>query len=231
MTALMQNPHLTPPSDVDDYVNYYRLFFEETIQALLGNRKRHQAMAQLHFDDVYFDDTASEEKYALPVAEVSPVALSPPRAYGGGEGVALSPPKTTTRTAPPKIIVRASRSRNVRLEREKKILDLLKRAGKENWDGEGARAISERIANIAQKIVTEFPSDIEEPDISASPRGDIDFDWVVKEDVMLTISVVSSGKIVFALMLGDFHLSGTKETWEGTLPDFFDCCFEHLRRA
>ena len=179
------------------------------IERVLESRKKRAASRWA------FVHIANEDEPA-PVGEASAIVVarpSLPRARAYGSSMAITGPAI----------------RHSRLQR--KILDLYKRVRRGNWDGEGAHAVSEETINIAQTIVTEFPSDIGDPDISASPRGDIDFDWVAKDDVMLTISVVSSGKIVFALMLGDFHSSGTKESWEGTLPDFFDCCFEHLRRA
>ena len=212
MITLERNQHFLAPTDTDYLDEFWG--FSEIIQALLKNKKRQPVIAH-----AYFDNIENEGEHALPVAEASAI-VSPPRAYGGGWAI----------VGHQSINVRLPQSRDRDVQLQRKILDLLERAGKENWDGEGARAISEETANIAQKIVIEFPSGIEEPDISASPRGDIDFDWVAKEDVMLTISVVSSGKIVFALMLGDLHLSGT-EPWKGNLPEFLDCCFEHLRRA
>ena len=111
------------------------------------------------------------------------------------------------------------------------VRNLLKRAGSENWDGEGAYALDREIVEIAEKIVDEFPSDIGRPIVSASLRGDVDFDWVINQNLMLTVSVVKSKEIVFALMVDDLQLSGSVPWKNGTLPNVLDCFFEQLRKA
>ena len=100
----------------------------------------------------------------------------------------------------------------------------------ENWDNDGALAVSEETLKKARELAILFPIKIEElekPVVSATPHGEIDFDWAVAHDVMLTISIEPTGNIVFAGMFGDVQASGRYE-WTGSLPHFVECCFGQL---
>ena len=116
----------------------------------------------------------------------------------------------------------------VSLKRE--VHGLLKDAGTEDWDGEGALALAPETVDIAQKLIDEFPPLVGRPDVNATPHGEVDFDWVIDRNVMLTISVGPSRKIAFAGLFQGARLNGC-EPWEGTLPQFVNCCFERLREA
>ena len=104
---------------------------------------------------------------------------------------------------------------------------LLKDAGTKDWDGEGALALAPETADLAQKLIDEFPPHIGRPDIAATPHGEVDFDWVIDRNLMLTVSVGPSKKIAFAGLFHGARLNGC-EPWEGMLPQFVNCCFERL---
>ena len=116
----------------------------------------------------------------------------------------------------------------VSLKRE--VHGLLKDAGTEDWDGEGALALAPETVAIAKKLIDEFPPHIGRPDVDATPHGEVDFDWVIARDVMLTISVGPSKEIAFAGLFHGARLNGC-EPWKGTLPQFVNCCFERLSDA
>ena len=110
------------------------------------------------------------------------------------------------------------------------VRSLLESAGVENWDGEGTLALSSKTVEVAAKLVDTFPDYIGKPDVSATPHGEVDFDWVVSNEEMLTVSVgPSADKIVFAGLFFETHLNGS-EPWTERLPQFIRCCFERLRR-
>ena len=113
---------------------------------------------------------------------------------------------------------------------KREIYDLIKEASTENWDGEGAIALDIKTVEIAQKLVDEFPGHVIRPDIAATPHGEVDFDWVVSREVMLTVSVCPSGEIAFAGLFQDTRLNG-REPWMGSLPKFVGCCFERLHES
>lgn len=113
---------------------------------------------------------------------------------------------------------------------KREVFSLLEEAGTEDWDGEGALALAPETVDIAQKLIDEFPSLVGKPDVNATPHGEVDFDWVIARDVMLTVSIGPSKEIAFAGLFHGARLNGC-ELWEGTLPQFVNYCFERLREA
>ena len=111
---------------------------------------------------------------------------------------------------------------------KREVRGILARAGEDNWDGEGALAVSPRTVEIAELAIDGFPRYVARPDVDATPRGEVDFDWAVSRNAMLTVSVGPSGEIAFAGLFGDARVSGS-EIWSGELPRFVACCFERLR--
>ena len=113
---------------------------------------------------------------------------------------------------------------------KQEVYELLKHAGTENWDGEGALALDPGTVDTAQRLIDKFPSYIVRPDVAATPHGEIDFDWAVSRDVMLTVSICPSKQIAFAGLFHNAQLRG-REQWIGALPQFVNCCFERLRES
>lgn len=117
----------------------------------------------------------------------------------------------------------------VQVSLKKEIGDLLEEAGVDNWDGEGATALDEDTVLTARMVVDELPNYAGRPDVSATPHGEVDFDWVKRQDLMLTVSVGPGGKeIAFAGLFYGARLSG-HDSWTGKLPRTVHCCFERLR--
>ena len=130
-----------------------------------------------------------------------------------------------------RIAIRTTTDRPRNVEREAlkaEVYDLLKEAGTENWDGEGALALGIDTVAVAQKLVDKLPSHVRKPDVAATPHGEVDFDWVINSDVMLTVSVGPLNEIAFAGFFRGARLNG-REPWTGILPQFVNCCFERLR--
>lgn len=99
----------------------------------------------------------------------------------------------------------------------------------DNWDEQGSDALHEDTIATAKRLVEELPDYAGEPDVSATPHGEVDFDWIVDRSLMLTVSVGPKGKeIAFAGLFHGARLDG-REQWTGTLPQFVCCCFERLR--
>ena len=113
---------------------------------------------------------------------------------------------------------------------KQEVYALLTDAGTENWDGEGALALQQDTVGVAQELINHFPPYIGPPDVAATPHGDVDFDWVISRDVMLTLSVAPSREIAFAGLFNGARVNGC-EPWAGALPHFVQCCFERLREA
>ena len=107
---------------------------------------------------------------------------------------------------------------------------LLETAGQEDRDGEDALAVAPETVRLAEKLVELFPGSVEPPDVSASPHGEIDFDWVASKNVMLTLCVCPSGEIAFAGLFNGSEIHG-EEPWAEAdpLPRAVETCFDMLR--
>ena len=108
------------------------------------------------------------------------------------------------------------------------IQDLLDEAGDEDWDGEGALPLRQETVDAAIRFVDLVPGDIPDPDVTATPQGEVDFDWTINRQLMLTVSIGADHEITFAGLFDGARLNG-QEPWTGTMPGFVTCCFERLR--
>ena len=104
---------------------------------------------------------------------------------------------------------------------------LLESAGEENWDGEGALAITRSLVEIAHEVIEQLPVYAGKPDVEATPHGEIDFDWVVDQNTMFTVSVAAPKVIAFAGTFPEARLKGEAE-WTGELPHFVECCLKQI---
>ena len=111
---------------------------------------------------------------------------------------------------------------------KEEVSHLLLECGTEGWDGEGALPVSAETVSVALKLVDSFPSYLPNPEVFATPQGEVDFDWVPSREVMLTVSVGASQSIAFAGLFNGARLNGS-EPWDDVLPHFVQCCFERLR--
>lgn len=110
--------------------------------------------------------------------------------------------------------------------------ELLETAGRANWDGEDALAVAPETVRLAERLADLFPGSVEPPDVSASPHGEIDFDWVASKNVMLTLCVCPSGEIAFAGLFNGSEIHG-EEPWAAAdpLPRAVETCFDMLRES
>ena len=113
-----------------------------------------------------------------------------------------------------------------RREVKESVRELLASAGEENWDGENALPILPETVEIAEGVVDLFPSSGFLPEVSATPHGEIDFDWVISRDVMLTVSVCPAGRIAYS---GIFNIQGS-EQWSDQLPSDVVCWLAGLQK-
>ena len=105
---------------------------------------------------------------------------------------------------------------------------VLEYAGKKNWDGEDALPITTKVVKLAHEVISQFPfGRIAMPDVVATPHGEIDFDWVLEQNTMLTVSAAPGNIVAFAGTFPVADITG-KEKWTGELPHFLNCCFELL---
>lgn len=101
---------------------------------------------------------------------------------------------------------------------------LLKEKGQDDWDGEEALAVSSKTANIARSLIGFFSSTDISPDVDATPHGEIDFNFDISENTLLTIRSCPSGDIVFSGIFREGNL--TQE-----MSRFMNAFFEGLNSA
>ena len=113
---------------------------------------------------------------------------------------------------------------------KKETSSLLEYACNEGWDGENSVALEADTVDVARQLIDRFPSYVTRPDVAATPHGEVDFDWIIDRDVMLTVSISPSKEVVFSGLFYDARLNG-REPWTGEIPKFVNCCFERLQEA
>lgn len=112
---------------------------------------------------------------------------------------------------------------------------ILEDAGEPNWDGEDARAVAPRTVGIAKAVLAKLPAYVLapelDPDVSATPRGEVDFDWATPCNAMLTVGVGPEGDISFAGTFADDENVRGRAPWNGAIPAYLEGCFGRLRHC
>lgn len=91
------------------------------------------------------------------------------------------------------------------------LMDLMRECSQAGWDGYEAPAISGDSANNAIQFIRTIPLNIPLPEISATPAGDITFEWAQTAHRVVTVAVGETGEVHYAC------LNGSKRTF-GTYP-------------
>lgn len=82
------------------------------------------------------------------------------------------------------------------------IYELQAECNNDNWNRDGAKAISLETAVQAEKLLLALPPELPVPEIFADPTGAISFQWYRKARHRLVLSVYASGIVEFAGLLG-----------------------------
>jgi hypothetical protein len=111
---------------------------------------------------------------------------------------------------------------------KREIAELLDEHGCDNWDGDGAEALSDRTVAVATRATDDLPPDIPRPDVSVTASGEIDLTWFVV-DGSVSLSIAPDGSdIVLTGMVGDGTEYSGCEPWCGSIPRAMKCCIEDL---
>jgi hypothetical protein len=82
------------------------------------------------------------------------------------------------------------------------ILALVDECEEENWDGEGAKAIDDRVAGRAVSLIRALPAGVRMPEIAPEVDGRISLDWILTQHSFFSISVGPSNRLPFAWVDG-----------------------------
>ena len=102
----------------------------------------------------------------------------------------------------------ASAIRPARPKLKRQIQDIASKAREENWDGDNAAAVLSEVVQNAMQLADLLPADIVEPEVSPTPHGEIDFDWMNADREMLTLGVDVNGEVAWAAELNSSSSRG-----------------------
>lgn len=103
------------------------------------------------------------------------------------------------------------------LEVEREIWSVAAGASHENWDGDGAAAVTARTAECAVLFARALPGAIPIPEVYAESRGEITFEWYAGPRKTIMFSVFNSGEIGYAALVGEEKGAG-RVPFVGELP-------------
>lgn len=87
--------------------------------------------------------------------------------------------------------------------------------GWENWDGEGAIAVTDPVIAVAEKVIgalfTLLATGTPAPDVIPEADGEICVTWFIEADRVFSLSVGGHGKVNFA---GQFGKEGSVHAWQ-----------------
>ena len=111
---------------------------------------------------------------------------------------------------------------------KQRIEELAREASQEGWDGAGSAAVRDEAVAGAKRFIDALPCLGVLPEVAATSRGELRFDWAPSSSCTLGVTVGISQRIAFSGLFADTLVSG-KEPWEGDLPPLLHFCIERLR--
>ena len=104
------------------------------------------------------------------------------------------------------------------LDLQKEIQGIIVETSEPDWDGYGALPLQSGSLRYALVFLWLLPSQYGLPMIDADNKGRISFEWIKSKSKRLSVSVTSSGKLIYAFLAG--ASSGSGEEYLGsTVPD------------
>jgi hypothetical protein len=104
-----------------------------------------------------------------------------------------------------------SGSRNsfgLRAKAVESLYDLAERCKQENWDGDGAEAITDATYQKAYLFLETLPIDLPAPDFIPEPDGHIAMEWYRGRGRLIVLSIGEDGEIHYSFTLGDKRGTG-----------------------
>jgi hypothetical protein len=105
---------------------------------------------------------------------------------------------------------------------------VIREGEKPDWDGRGAKAISDGVVRAGLEFYYLLPSTLPKPDVTAHPNGDLAFEWYFAPRRVLTVAVNESGRLNYAWMMGLERQYGTKYL-SAKLPEEITAALRSIR--
>jgi hypothetical protein len=80
--------------------------------------------------------------------------------------------------------------------------EMFRKAGEENWDGEGAAPADPLSYGYAQAFLRMLPSWVSNPDVFVDPDGEICLEWDRGRRAVFSVSIGRDGTLTYAGLLG-----------------------------
>lgn len=109
----------------------------------------------------------------------------------------------------------------------RRIADVAREAGQDNWDGDGARPVEEGTIEWASVFAACLPTNLPLPDVSADVDGDISFEWYCSPRRVVTVSVRRDGVLNWASLIGRARLHSNETLRAGLPPELV----QHVHRV
>lgn len=79
---------------------------------------------------------------------------------------------------------------------------LAEECGEENWDGDGARAVSPQALETTLNFIRAIPFNYPAPEIAVDPDGALSLDWIHSRHRIFSLSIGTSDRLAFAWLDG-----------------------------
>lgn len=98
---------------------------------------------------------------------------------------------------------------------QEELRELYEQCRGENWDGYGARAVSDRSYREALRFCELLPACLPTPEVGADPDGDIALEWNTDATHVFSISVSPSQHLSYAGLFGQNRVHGVEHFGTG----------------
>lgn len=95
--------------------------------------------------------------------------------------------------------------------------ELLEEYSTDGWDGYGALAITKNVIEKAKQFLTAIPRSISQPEVDATPSGEISFEWFKDTSHVFVVEINKTGDLVYAGLFGHKKNNGT-DYFNGSIP-------------
>src|SRR5688572_24159623 len=100
------------------------------------------------------------------------------------------------------------------------LTDIYKKCSVENWDSEGAEAISEAAYKEAARFIRLLPMTFRMPEIVPEPNGQVGLEWYVRPNHVFIFAIGGAQLVTFAgLFGGESSTHGTEPFLIDSLPE------------